>query len=64
MELRENINASKLVSLIWKKKEFAMRLLENSIRDNKQEGQFEARVILKTIDFCLEKILELQIESE
>jgi hypothetical protein len=62
--LKESINAKKLVSLIWKKKEFAKRLLANSLKDNKKDGEFEARIILNTVDFCLEQILKLQSESE
>jgi len=58
--LKEEINAKTLISLIWEKKEFGKRLLRNSLRDNNKDGEFEARVILDSVDFCLQKILELQ----
>ena len=59
INLKTEINAEELVSLIWEKKQFATTLLKNSIGKS-ESGEFQARVILDTVDFCLQKILELQ----
>jgi len=64
MELKKEISAEELVKAIWTKKQFGINLLKNSMEQNKEEGQFQARIIIDTVDFCLQKILELQASGD
>jgi len=63
MELKEKVNVKELVKEIWKIKQFGIDLLANSIKQNKESGKFEGRVIIRTVDFCLQRILELQVKK-